>query len=112
MEVPVKGVSGAVPRQFALHQNYPNPFNPKTTIRFSVGAPSVGDQTAIPVRLQIFNLLGQAVKTLVDDVRTPGLYGVDWDGTDLRGSKVSTGIYFYRLTSGKFSETKKMMFLK
>ncbi len=111
-EVPVKGTGGAVPRQFALHQNYPNPFNPKTTIRFSVGAGAVGDQTAVPVRLQIFNLLGQAVKTLVNDVRTPGLYGVEWDGTDLRGNKVSSGIYFYRLVSGKFSETKKMMFLK
>jgi flagellar hook assembly protein FlgD len=75
-------------------------------------AQAVGDQTPVPVKLQIFNLLGQSVKTLVNDVRTPGLYSVEWDGTDLRGNKISTGIYFYRLISGKFSETKKMMFLK
>jgi len=111
--VPVKSVGGNLPREFALFQNYPNPFNPKTTIRFTVGAQSAGDQTAVPVKLEIFNLLGQAVKTLINDQRAPGLYRVEWDGTDIGGNRVSSGIYFYRLSSRKeFSETKKMLFVK
>ncbi len=111
--VPVKGVGGNLPREFALFQNYPNPFNPKTTIRFTVGAQSAGDQTAVPVKLEIFNLLGQAVKTLINDQRAPGLYRVEWDGTDIGGNRVSSGIYFYRLSSKKeFTETKKMLFVK
>lgn len=110
--VPVKGLGGNLPRQFALFQNYPNPFNPRTTIRFSVAAQATGEPSPFPVKLEIFNLLGQAVKTLVNDTRIPGLYTVEWDGTDLGGARVSSGIYFYRLSSGKYSETKKMVFVK
>ncbi len=109
--VPVAGIGASVPRKFELFQNYPNPFNPKTTIRFNVSAAD-GGQTPAPVKLQVFNILGQSVKTLLNDRRAPGTYSLEWDGTDAGGNKVSSGIYFYRLTSEKFSVTKKMLFLK
>ncbi len=109
--IPVAGVGANVPRQFELSQNYPNPFNPKTTIRFKIAAAD-GDGSPLPVKLQVFNILGQSVKTLIDDRRAPGNYTLEWDGTDAAGSKVSSGIYLYRLTSKEFSVTKKMVFLK
>jgi hypothetical protein len=109
--VPVVGVGGNLPRQFELSQNYPNPFNPKTTIQFKVAAAD-GDGSPVPVKLEVFNILGQSVKTLVDERRAPGTYTLEWDGTDRAGSRVSSGIYLYRLTSKDFSMTKKMVFLK
>ena len=109
--IPVAGVGANVPRQFELSQNYPNPFNPKTTIRFKVAAAD-GDGSPVPVKLEVFNILGQSVKTLIDDRRTSGTYTLEWDGTDAGGSKVSSGIYLYRLTSEQFSVIKKMVFLK
>lgn len=109
--VPVAGVGENLPRQFELLQNYPNPFNPKTTIRFKIAATD-GDGSPVPVKLEVFNILGQSVKTLIDDRRAPGSYTLEWEGTDASGSKVSSGIYLYRLTSEQFSVTKKMVFLK
>ncbi len=109
--IPVAGVGANVPRQFELSQNYPNPFNPKTAIQFKV-APADGDGSPVPVKLAVFNILGQSVKTLIDDRRAPGTYTLEWDGTDASGSRVSSGIYLYRLTSKDFSLTKKMVFLK
>ncbi|MGH8003789.1 MAG: T9SS type A sorting domain-containing protein, partial [Limisphaerales bacterium] len=109
--IPVAGVGANVPRQFELSQNYPNPFNPKTTIQFKVAAAD-GDGSPVPVKLEVFNILGQSVKTLIDDRRAPGTYTLEWDGTDVSGSRVSSGIYLYRLTSKEFSVTKKMVFLK
>jgi hypothetical protein len=109
--VPVVGIGANVPRQFELFQNYPNPFNPKTTIQFKVAAAS-GDGSSLPVKLEVFNILGQSVKTLLDERRTPGSYRVEWDGTDVSGNRVSSGIYLYRLSSEKFSVTKKMLLLK
>jgi hypothetical protein len=109
--IPVAGIGANVPRQFELSQNYPNPFNPKTTIRFKVAATD-GDGSPVPVKLEVFNILGQSVKTLLNERRTPGNYTLEWDGTDAGGSKVSSGIYLYRLTSEQFSVTKKMVFLK
>ncbi len=109
--IPVAGVGANVPRQFELSQNYPNPFNPKTTIQFKVAAAD-GDGSPVPVKLEVFNILGQSVKTLIDDRRTPGTYMLEWDGTDVAGSRVSSGVYLYRLTSKDFSVTKKMVFLK
>lgn len=109
--VPVAGIGANVPRRFELFQNYPNPFNPKTTIRFNVAA-SGDNGGAVPVKLEVFNVLGQSVKTLLDDRRAPGNYSVEWDGTDGQGNRVSSGVYLYRLTADKISVTKKMVFLK
>ena len=99
-----------LPDHFELAQNYPNPFNPTTEISYSVAAtPGTG-----PARtnLTIFNVLGQKVRTLVDRVQSAGTYTVEWNGTSDSGAKVSSGIYFYRITSGDFVDTKKMALLK
>jgi FlgD Ig-like domain len=88
-----------------LGQNQPNPFNPTTTIQFVL--PSRG-----PVRLAVYSAAGQLVRTLVDDVRAPGQHDVVWDGRDDHGAVVGSGVYFYRLTAGKWAETKKMVLLK
>jgi hypothetical protein len=88
-----------------LSQNVPNPFNPQTTIRFTLPA---SDRVA----LAIYNASGQLVKTLVEGVQPAGSHDFVWDGHDSKGASVSSGVYFYRLTSGKFNETKKMVLLK
>ena len=94
-----------LPMSFALQQNYPNPFNPTTTIEFNV-------PTRAHVTLEIFNLLGQHVRTLVDETKSAGNYKAIWDGTDVTGKSVSTGVYLYRFRAGDFVETKKMLLLK
>ncbi|MCD6250607.1 MAG: M6 family metalloprotease domain-containing protein [candidate division Zixibacteria bacterium] len=96
-----------LPTSFALDQNYPNPFNPSTTISYSIEAGQVGQ-----TNLAIFNVLGQKVATLVDQVQGPGYYSVEWSGRGADGSPVASGIYFYRLTNGDRSETRKLMLLK
>jgi len=91
--------------EFSLEQNYPNPFNPTTTIKFTI--PSDVRHETQDVRLIVFNSLGQQVATLVNEQKSPGNYEVQFDG-----SKLSSGIYFYKLTSGEFTQTKKLMLLK
>jgi hypothetical protein len=93
------------PVSYSLDQNYPNPFNPSTTIRYSL-------QGKTKVRLKIYNVLGQAVSTLVDDEEIAGLHTALWNGTNSNGVYVSTGIYFYRIEAGNFVQTKKMILLK
>jgi hypothetical protein len=88
------------PATYTLAQNYPNPFNPSTKIAFSV--PTQGNVT-----LKIYNMLGQEVATLLDEVRNAGVHEVAFDGINL-----SSGVYFYTLTAGDFVSTKKMMLLK
>jgi hypothetical protein len=100
--------SASTPYSFALPQNYPNPFNPVTNISFSVG----GDKSASQVTLKIYNIVGQLVRTMVDDVRMPGSYVVAWDGRDSKGKEVASGIYFYRLKAAEFTECRKMVLLK
>ena len=90
----------SAPKQFALDQNYPNPFNSTTRIRFT-----------IPVRgfttLKVYDVLGRKVATLLEEQLIPGSYEATFDGTDL-----ANGVYFYRLHSGQFVETKKLLLLK
>ena len=93
------------PLSFSLEQNFPNPFNPATTIRYSV--PRSGS-----VRLVIYNLLGQSVRTLVDTPQSSGSYSVLWDGRNQAGTTVSSGIYIYRLTVGETTDSKRMTLLK
>ncbi|HNW60371.1 MAG TPA: T9SS type A sorting domain-containing protein, partial [bacterium] len=90
---------------YELGQNYPNPFNPTTTIDFSV-------PKASQVKLTVYNMLGQKVKTLVDRTMVAGQHTIKWDGLDDNGSAVSSGMYIYRL-EGQFGvKSHKMMFLK
>jgi len=89
-----------VPELYTLSQNYPNPFNPKTGIRFQV--PGVSD-----VRLAVYDILGREVAVLVNERKAPGRYEVSFDGSTL-----SSGVYFYRLAAGDFTQTKRLMLLK
>lgn len=107
VSVSLSGVSGAgnLPTEFGLDQNYPNPFNPSTNMAFSLPEPS-------RVNLSVFNVLGQHVRTVVDEDMPAGYHTVVWDGANESGSTVASGLYFYRLEAGSFVETKKAMVLK
>ena len=94
-----------LPGKFEVSQNYPNPFNPTTTISFSV--PS---RTAIT--LEIFNVLGQKVRSLVDDIKAAGTYSIEWDGRNDIDQLVSTGVYLYRFRAGEVVQTRKMLLIK
>ncbi|MBD3378429.1 T9SS type A sorting domain-containing protein, partial [candidate division KSB1 bacterium] len=94
------------PTEYSLDQNYPNPFNPGTTI--SYGLP---EDTR--VRLQVFNMKGQVVATLVDAFQPAGRYDLRWDAsTALNGSSLPTGIYFYKLETSQYTQIKKMIYTK
>ena len=97
--------SRGLPQEYTLTQNYPNPFNPGTTIAFDLPADA-------QVRLAIFNVLGQQVRTLIDRDCAVGRYELEWNGRDENGELVASGVYFYRLTAGDEVLTKKMMLLK
>ena len=97
--------SSSLPQQFSLSQNYPNPFNPTTVLEFDIAK-------SARVRLKIYNILGQLVRVLMDEEKTPGSYAIYWDGNDKNGRAVSSGIYFYRIEAGEFAESKKMVILK
>jgi len=101
-----------LPEAIQLHQNFPNPFNPSTIIRFTVyGSRSVAGNP-LPATLKIYNILGQKVRTLLDEEVMPGEYQITWDGRDDQGKEVSSGIYFYHLKTEGFSEVRKMVLLK
>ncbi|MFZ5980835.1 MAG: FlgD immunoglobulin-like domain containing protein [Candidatus Zixiibacteriota bacterium] len=109
--IEIDGVEPIVPSSFTLHQNYPNPFNPTTSIEFSIGMPQGGIGTQ-NVTLDIYNILGQTVKNLVNDILPPGDYKIEWNGTNTEEQRVASGIYLYRLRVGSETDTKKMMLLK
>jgi len=96
---------GVVPRSTHIEQNYPNPFNPTTTIRFTL-------ESAGPVRIIVYDTAGKQIAKLIDEHRAAGPNTARWDGRDDGGHSVSSGIYFYRLTSGAVTETRKMVLLK
>lgn len=95
----------AIPREFALLPNFPNPFNPETTIHYQL-------PVSEKVTLKVFNITGQVLRTLVDEKQIAGLKSVKWDGRDVTGKPVTSGIYFYEIKAGKFSEVRKMILLK
>ena len=109
---------------FHLGQNYPNPFNPATTIHYILPVQSgefrvkggEGTLHSAPftphVTLKIFNVLGQEVRTLTDEVQEPGYYTAIWDGRDNSGREVSSGVYLYRVTAGSFAEGRRMVLLR
>jgi hypothetical protein len=98
-----------LPKAFGMAQNYPNPFNPSTTIQYQIPA-SMGD--AVHVKLDVFDIRGRKVRTLVDTDRTAGDYVVRWNGRSDRGEELSSGIYLYRIKAGKYQETRRMLMLK
>ncbi len=85
---------------FVLEQNYPNPFNPTTTINYLIS-------TKMDVKIIVYNILGEQIKTLVKEEKEPGYYSVMFDAT-----KLSSGTYFYKITSNNFTEVRKMILLK
>jgi len=94
-----------IPTQYRLLQNYPNPFNPTTTITYSIPVTS-------EVSIDIFNILGQKIKTLTEETKTIGQHSVIWDGTDNFGLPVSSGVYIYQLKTNDFVATNKMLYIK
>ena len=94
--------TGIVPSGYLLSQNYPNPFNPETTIQYHL--PGAGT-----VRLLLYNLSGQLVRTLMDGERPAGSYSVVWDGTDDAGRDVASGVYLCRMTAGEYRSVRKML---
>lgn len=112
VNVPVQGTSGTSsnndlvsPLITELQGNYPNPFNPTTSIRFSLRESS-------PVQMEIYNLAGQKVRTLLNANMAAGNHIVTWNGLDNSGKPVSSGVYFYKMSSGKYTSTKKMIMMK
>ncbi|MCB0279954.1 MAG: T9SS type A sorting domain-containing protein, partial [Calditrichaeota bacterium] len=98
-----------VPTKFALHQNYPNPFNPSTTVQFDLPYGKI----AYDVTVQVYNLLGQKIKTLFKGKLEAGQrYRYVWEGKNEHGRNVSSGMYFYRVIAGSFIESKKMVLIK
>jgi hypothetical protein len=102
---------GRLPAQLALEQNYPNPFNPSTTITYALPRQS-------HVALTVYNILGQEVVRLLDEIQEPGRKSVMWNGRDAAGSSVSSGVYFYRLEAApgesaeRFAQIRELMVLK
>ena len=94
-----------LPGGFSLSANYPNPFNPETTISYIL-------PEASKVQINIYNLLGQHVKTLVNEFKPVGDYSVQWDGTNDAGEKLTNGVYIYRMQAESFVESKKLMMIK
>ena len=102
----VKVSDFGLPEEFELRENYPNPFNPVTTIRYALAQSEA-------VTIEIYNILGQKVKTLINNVQTSsGRYRVQWDSTNDFGSRVASGVYIYRIRAGKNIAMKKMVLIK
>ena len=93
------------PTAFLLYQNHPNPFNPETHIGYDIAE-------NVAVSLKIYNVLGQVVRTLVDEPQMMGRYTVLWDGKDQSGVPVSSGVYIYQIEAGSFKDAKRLMMLK
>lgn len=100
-----KPVASSLPEEFGLSQNYPNPFNPITEIRYALPSDCW-------VKLEVFNIAGQRVVTLVDESQQAGYKNTFWDGRDENGRQTSSGIYFYRLQAQYFSNTKKLVIIR
>jgi serine protease len=101
----VLNASSSLPDAFELSQNYPNPFNPSTVITYSLTA-------SADVKLVVINVLGQQIRTLVNEYQSAGGHSVVWDGRDQGDNQVASGIYFYRMSSAGMVDTKKMLLMK
>jgi len=94
-----------IPKEYSLHQNYPNPFNPTTTLRYELPKPG-------KVEIRIFDLQGRLVNQLVSEYQEVGKYSVVWNGSDNHGIPVPSGIYFYQISTGSYSKTRKAILMK
>ena len=101
-----------LPQNFSLRQNFPNPFNPTTSIPFKVKSLEFGVGRSTHTTLIVYNILGQRIRSLVDENLNSGTYQVTWDAKNDKGEKVPSGVYFYRLKSGDVSEVRKMVLLR
>ena len=90
----------SIPLQYRLEQNYPNPFNPVTNLEFAISKTGY-------VTLKIYDVLGKEIRTLLNEIKQPGIYKVEFDGSSL-----SSGIYFYTINTQGFTDTKRMVLLK
>jgi len=97
-----------IPAEFRLKQNYPNPFNPSTTVSFGVPAKSVGQK----ISLKIYNVLGQQITELFNKPFNVGFHEVKWNGLNNEGQTVASGVYFYKLSTGKTNLTRKMVLIR
>jgi hypothetical protein len=100
VELKLPSQENGLPKAFGLSQNYPNPFNPATEIHYQVAEPRF-------VSLRIYNIMGQEISALVQEERQPGRYSATWDG-----SAYPSGVYYYRMTAGEFSDTRKLLLMK
>ena len=96
----IEPVAAGIPNKFSLHQNYPNPFNPVTKIKFDIAKNT-------NVKLRIYDVTGREVLKITDAYMTAGSYSFQWNA-----SQFASGIYFYRLDAGEYSEIKKMILVK
>ena len=94
-----------IPNQIILHQNYPNPFNPVTKLRYTIPKNSL-------VSINIYDMLGRQVKTLINQTQDAGYRSVIWDATNDYGKPVSAGIYLYQIQAGEYMQTQQMVYLK
>ena len=93
------------PSDYSLSANYPNPFNPATVIDYALPEKNA-------VMLQIFDLTGKLVRTLVNAEQSAGRYRVEWDGQNANGQPQASGVYFYKMTAGAYAETRKMLLVR
>jgi hypothetical protein len=103
----IQPVRSEIPLKYALYQNYPNPFNPVTKIKFDIASLINQDLFRRVVVLKIYDLLGREIATLVNEQLRPGTYEVEWNGSDY-----PSGVYFYRITAGNFTNAEKMIMIK
>lgn len=104
-QVSVKKIENNVPEKYALYQNYPNPFNPTTKIRFQIKEPGM-------VKLKVYNLLGMEIVTLINEKLQAGEYEIPFNVNQYPDKNISSGVYFYRLETGNYIQTKKMIIIK
>jgi hypothetical protein len=103
-------ITHLVSKSQLLYANYPNPFNPETTINFFI--PECRGEMSSNLQLQIYDITGKLVKILINGKMEPGYHSVIWDGKDGNGKEVASGLYFYRIESDEFTETKQCLLLK
>jgi len=97
--------SSAIPHKFHLYQNFPNPFNSSTEIKYDIAEPSM-------VRINIYSMMGEKIADLVDSYIQRGSYSVVWNGKNVSGANVPSGIYFVLIEAGKFTDKKKILLVK
>jgi hypothetical protein len=106
----ITGSGNVLPKEFALNQNYPNPFNPTTNIKYALPVDS-------KLTIEIYNMLGQRVRTLVNGDQPAGYHTMEWNGTGNTGQQLASGVYFLQMSAQgvngkKFNELRKLMLMK